>query len=518
MSVRETLVRNTVWYGVVTVFGLAAGLAMSVVLARGLGPERMGDFSYLLWVTRTVGALATLGFALATVRYTADAFGRGRPGVALGFMRLFMRRQVITTLIVLALIVPVMMAFAPPSLLLPLLLMTAALVPITVENIYTNAIYGAQRYDVTARTSAIKMALDLVATVCALALGGGILGVAAASVLLSVTTCEIQRRQARRLYPATAELVPRGQRAEVRAYLLPLSVVAVLDALVWDRSEVFFLRLYTPSAEIGFYSLAFGLATRAMVLPEIVVGALLPALASLHGAGAHEEFATVYGTALRWVALVGAPIAMLVTALAPGLVLLLYGADYAPAAWILSVFAWVAVLGAMRKVAWAALRASGDRRATLVAMGVSAAINVVAAALLIPRYGTAGAVVANTLAQVVASLWGFVAVRRACRCPLPVNALLSIAGAAFIALAATLAMVGSEVDLVHLLAAGAAGMVVYVFVAGVAGELGPREWRAMAHGLRRITGRRAPLPPVETGDLDAAAEPVAPAGPRERGA
>jgi hypothetical protein len=98
--------------------------------------------------------------------------------------------------------------------------MTASLLPITVENIYT---------------SAIKMALDLVATVCALALGGGILGVAAASVLLSVTTCEIQRRQARRLYPAAADPVPRGQRAELRASLLPLSVETLAPAGAWER-------------------------------------------------------------------------------------------------------------------------------------------------------------------------------------------------------------------------------------------------------------------------------------------
>ena len=63
---------------------------MSVVLARGLGPHAMGDFSYLLWITRTVGALATLGYSLATVRYTADALGRGERGIALGFVRLFM--------------------------------------------------------------------------------------------------------------------------------------------------------------------------------------------------------------------------------------------------------------------------------------------------------------------------------------------------------------------------------------------------------------------------------------------
>src|SRR5262249_12790581 len=32
---RDVLARNTVWYGLITVLGLASGLAMSVVLARG---------------------------------------------------------------------------------------------------------------------------------------------------------------------------------------------------------------------------------------------------------------------------------------------------------------------------------------------------------------------------------------------------------------------------------------------------------------------------------------------------
>src|SRR2546427_4303558 len=70
---RQTIVRNTFWYGVVTAIGLVAGLLMSVVLARGLGPARMGDYSYLLWLMRTITAVATRGFAPATLRYTAEA-------------------------------------------------------------------------------------------------------------------------------------------------------------------------------------------------------------------------------------------------------------------------------------------------------------------------------------------------------------------------------------------------------------------------------------------------------------
>ena len=113
--------------------------------------------------------------------------------------------------------------------------------------------------------------------------------------------------------------------AEARAYLLPLSIVAVLDAIVWDRSEVFFLGLYASSADIAYYSLAFGLAVRIMIIPGIVVGALLPAFSALHGQGEPEEFGRLYRTALRYVGLAGVPLAALLAALAPGLVVWLYG-------------------------------------------------------------------------------------------------------------------------------------------------------------------------------------------------
>src|SRR5437867_6999713 len=94
---RQTIVRNTFWYGVVTAIGLVAGLLMSVVLARGLGPARMGDYSYLLWLMRTITAVATLGYALATVRYVADAIARDDRPRAGAFLRLFVSLQTGTT-------------------------------------------------------------------------------------------------------------------------------------------------------------------------------------------------------------------------------------------------------------------------------------------------------------------------------------------------------------------------------------------------------------------------------------
>jgi exosortase len=493
MTVRETLVRNTVWYGIVTFLGLGSGLLMSVILARGLGPERMGDYSYILWVSRVMATVATLGFAVATVRYTAAYLGRGEPEVAKGFLTLLLRRQVIYTAIVVAVALPAIVYLAPPSLRGALLVCALGLFPITLESTFTHAVYGAQRYDLTTRVSTLKMSLHLLSAAVVVLLGGDVLGLSIGLMLGTSITAFVQRRSALGLYPRQGHPVPPPALVELREYLVPLSIVTVLDALVWDRSEVFFLRLYTSSQDIAFYSLAFGLASRLMVIPFIVAGALMPALSTLHGAGNTEEFGRVYRRALHYAALVGAPLAAVGWALAPGLIGLLYGDAYRPVAWLLGPLLAVSVVGVMRQVAWAALRATGDRKWTLHATWSSAVVNLAAAAVLVPSYGTAGAVAANAAAQLLASLLAFIGVSRRQGCGFPVLAVVKTWGAAAVGLAVTLALVRTASDLPEIAAAGLTGATVFLAAAIFGGMIGAQEWRL----LDRLLGQaRRRLPPV----------------------
>lgn len=488
-TTRETILRNTFWYGLVTGAGLVAGLLMSVVLARGLGPARMGDYSYLLWLLRTLTAVATLGFALATTRYTAGALARDDRGSAGAYLGLFLRRQLVTTAMVGAIVLPLVWVFAPSDLMWPLIILTMGLLPTTLESIYSHAAYGAQRYDLTTQVSTLKMSLHLLAAIAAMALGGDILGLTIGLTLGTTISCVLQRRQVRRLYPTPAGSIATDARAELRAYLLPLSVVAVLDAVVWDRSEVLFLRLHATSAEIAFYSVAFGLATRAMVAAQVAAGTLLPALAALHGQGAREEFGRVYQTALRWVALVGAPLAAVGAALAPGLVSLLYGEPYLAVASLLGPLLAVALVGVLRQVAWAALRAVGDRHWALHATWISAVLNVAAAAMLIPRYGVWGAVVANATAQLTASAVAFVAVARQERCGFPALGLARIAAAAALAFFTTRAVAPDGMQPPGLLAAGTLGLAAFLAAASALGALGLADWWLLTAAVGRVPRR-----------------------------
>src|SRR5437016_3282393 len=482
---RQTIVRNTFWYGVVTAIGLVAGLLMSVVLARGLGPARMGDYSYLLWLMRTITAVATLGYALATVRYTAEALAQDDRPRAGALLRLFIRLQATTTAIVALSLAPLVWILAPLDLRWPLLVFLASLFPSTLEAIYAHGAYGAQRYDLTTRVSTIKMALQFLATTMAVALGGDILSIVVAGVFGTAISCMLQRQRALALYPERSAPLPPAVLGELRAYLLPLSIVALLDTVVWDRSEVLFLRLYATSEQIAFYSVAFGLASRAVVLPQVVVGALLPALAALHGRGDQAEFRHVYREAIRGVALIGAPMAAVLAAVAPGLVTLLYGEAYRSVALLLAPLLIVSLVGVMRQVAWSALRAVGDRRWALHATWISAVLNVASAALLIPWLGVWGAVIANASAQLVASVLSFMAVAYRQGSTFPMLAVLRTGAAGLVAFATVSAMMTNHGP-AHVVTAGVVSLAVFVAAAMTLGALTPGDWDILVRLVQRV--------------------------------
>jgi O-antigen/teichoic acid export membrane protein len=229
-----------------------------------------------------------------------------------------------------------------------------------------------------------------------------------------------------------------------------------------------------------------------MIIPAIAVGALLPAFSALHGAGDPEEFGRLYKGVLRYVALVGAPLAAIVAALAPSLVVWLYGDAYLPAASLVGVLAAVALLSALRQVAWAALRAVGDRRCALTATAVAAAVNIGLAALLIPRWGTVGAVVANAAAQITATVWAFVGMASVHRAGFPILDVTKTVAAGLLAWLVAWELTGDAHDLIRLSVAAGAGFSTFVLACVPLGLIGAREWGLLTTSTRRLLAMCAP--------------------------
>src|SRR5579872_2888665 len=78
----RTIAKNSFWYGFETVVTLVLTAFTSIVIARKIGPTRIGYFLYVWWIVGIVGSVGMLGIPEATRKYMSEYFGRGRMGIA----------------------------------------------------------------------------------------------------------------------------------------------------------------------------------------------------------------------------------------------------------------------------------------------------------------------------------------------------------------------------------------------------------------------------------------------------
>src|SRR5580658_8286413 len=81
-SLKRRIARNSIWYAIEAGIGILATLATTIVIARLIGPQRLGYFNYIYWLSNTAGGLASLGIPATTGKFMAEYLGGGQKGIA----------------------------------------------------------------------------------------------------------------------------------------------------------------------------------------------------------------------------------------------------------------------------------------------------------------------------------------------------------------------------------------------------------------------------------------------------
>jgi O-antigen/teichoic acid export membrane protein len=468
-------------------------LLISVVTARYLRPDDMGRYAFLVWLAGLLAVVLSLGLPTTLTRYTAEAIGAGRALAAGSLLRLTVRRQAALALAAAALTAGAALV-VPVAWQLPLAL-TALSVPLLV--LYGSAsafLSGLQVFGWQALLGVGMLAAQAFLFLLVASLGGGVAGLLLAHAVTNAAglgaLAWLAWREGRRhgALPASAPLAAEA-RSDVIRYARSASLLVVLDAVVWQRTEVAFLQALAPAAEVAFYALAFGIATQAGRIPYQLSVVLFPSFPALVGGGRVAELASLHATAMRYFVLLGAPLGVGLAVTAPAVVRLLYGPAYGPAAAVLAVLALGSLVGFAAGASPAVLHAT-KRQDRLLRQGLlAAAVDVVLALALIPVAGAVGAAVASVAAQALGSGLAIRAAAREAGAGVPIAALVRIAAAA-------LAM-GVVASLPILLLEGAAALVAAVLLGAAAYPLALRALHALsAEDLdrARVLVERLPAP------------------------
>ena len=62
----NTITKNSFWYGIETITNLLLSFFTSIVIARTIGPEKLGYFLYMWWIAGVAGMVGSLGIPAAT--------------------------------------------------------------------------------------------------------------------------------------------------------------------------------------------------------------------------------------------------------------------------------------------------------------------------------------------------------------------------------------------------------------------------------------------------------------------
>lgn len=436
-SSSRTVAVNSAWLTLEATVGLFGGLAASVAVARVLGPEKVGYFSYLLWAVSAVTIAASLGVPGATRKFAAEYFGAGRIRAGLDVVGRTWRVQAFTAAAAAAVALAVVLAVIGPEHRLFAALGALTVAPTILLEIPTAASAAAQQNRAIVIPAVISATLNLGGVGLCLALGWDLPGLAASLLLARILDMALRRMFFARIAAGLRASVAgrpdppadAADSARIRRFCLHAAALQLLYLVVWDRSEVFFLERFCPIEQVAFYAIPFSMASQALIFARTFSAT---ASVNLMTKVASRTEAARAQTALivRYLFVFITPLLFGLAALSGPIVRTFYGAAFEAAAPVTAILA----VSSLARAALTPLMftlAAFERQGRAIAVTLACAVlNVALDFALIPSHGALGAAVANGIAQLAAAGGIYAYLTRSMGISLDPGRLLRVAAAA----------------------------------------------------------------------------------------
>jgi len=389
-----TAAKNAGWIAGSQVVQMAVGVVLGALVARTLGPNEFGLYSYTAAFASLFGVWAGLGLRSIVIR---DLVRRPQDEAQILGTAFYLQAAAgIISLAFSVLAMTLMRGLESPS---------TRLVWVFSATFFFSSFQIAEFWFESKSkfkmVIAVRMTVFAVFTLCRVALlvarsgafGFALLGTIDAAISGFVMVALYRR----------ADKTSRHWRFDKKeAFVLfregaPL-LIAGVAATLYMRMDQVMLGMMKNDASVGIYSAAVKISEAGYFIPAAAATALLPALTSSRSSdepGYYRRFQKFFDLA----ALYGVVVALFTSLAAGSLVMLLFGQAFSEAATVLVLHAWGGVFVAMGIACKHWFIIEGLQRYTLYRVVAGAFVNLVLNFAAIPRYGAIGAAAATVAAQ-----------------------------------------------------------------------------------------------------------------------
>ncbi len=406
-SAAGKILNNSFWYGLETALETVIFFGTSIIVARALGPQKLGYFSYINLFVSVVTATGGSGLATATRKYMSEFLAAERPGIARAVYRFAYRYQLLGAICIASAGVIAVQLFGDPTYRVMSTILIVSIVPGVMS--WVPAMANVAFEDLRKNTFSAICYLVTYASVILLTLHfhWDLVGIASASLVGRSVECVLRTIPLHaRLREIEFEELPEEIVRRVRQFCFQAIGLQVLMSVVWNRSEMIFLRHYCTLEQMGFYSVSAGLASKLLLVPKTFGGATGVTLMVECGRDPGRVKGIVKN-ASRYLLLFSVPVHLGVAAITAQAIRVAYGPKYVGAVPALVVASLLALPLAFQEIPETLLRAADRQKHMIKWLIVTGVVNMLLDWILIPRYGAVGAAWGNGLSQIfgVCAIW-----------------------------------------------------------------------------------------------------------------
>ena len=376
------------------IVNLGLGLLISILLARGLGPEGKGIYTLAILFPTLIVTFSNLGLGPATVYYVAqDKYPLKSVFSSNTLMSLLLGIVGILAGLLLAAIFPTEIFPEVPRTTLYLAL---TLVPLNLflSQVGTQILLGTRRirdFNTAAILSSLSFLVLLVIAI--VSLGAGVPGAVWANVMSSALMCVLLFIWIRRIVGGISLQIARDYLRDALDYGLKTYLGNVIGFLNY-RIELFILGFLMPAAALGFYSVAVGLAERLWLVSQSAATLIFPVISAEKDEQKRNEFTPIISRNVLLITLIGAIVLFF---LSPWLIVLLYSQSYLPTVQLFRILLPGIVFLSASRVLANDIAGRGKPLLNTYVGGLGLVVQVILNLVLISKIGVAGSAWATSI-------------------------------------------------------------------------------------------------------------------------
>lgn len=387
---------NTAWLFLEQVFRLIAGVFVGIYVARYLGPEKFGIFSYVLVFVGIFGIISKLGLDSIIVRSLVNYSNRADLYLGTAFWLKFAAG--ILTLGVIGIAVQVIPNDLKTNLYIFIIASGLLFQQFEVVDFYFQS-KALSKY--VAVLKIIQLVISCILKFYLIFIHAGLFWFFLASlvdqVLLALSYVFVAWQQRIGIFFKQFKF-PMAKEMLSDSWPLLCSGIAIM---VYMRIDQIMIKEMLGVKQVGLYSAAVRISESWYFVPSTIATSLFPAILN-----AKQKSEELYLSMLRQLynlmAKMAFIVAILMTFFSRFIITLLYGQEFEGASDVLAVHIWTGVFVALGAVRGKWLVSENLQIMSAKTMSIGALMNIALNIVLIPRYGIIGAAIGTVISYVFA--------------------------------------------------------------------------------------------------------------------